>query len=178
MTPRGKAPNDGWRWLGVAALAAILVGVLVACSGHWFTPPQLGRLIVGPPVPKGGRYEVLISVADIPNGGLAGIQLGTVVLPAIAFHNVDASTIVAKGLSGFRVAAQGYSAGGGYLIAVYDGVAIESGQLLRLSFEATGNPTVTVDENLVMLASAVPAWIAGWELADDVAYYTKEAGGR
>ena len=163
----------------------VLVGLLLslaACFGHWFTPPQLAVLIVSPPIPKGGRYEVLISVAKMPDGGVAGIQLGTVALPAIEFSaDVDSATIVAEGLSGFRVTAESYTAGPpveGCLIAAYGGVPIVSGPVLKLSFEATGVPTVTLDETRISLASAVPAWIAGWSLDTGADYYTKEAGGR
>jgi hypothetical protein len=168
------------RAVSIAVLLAVTL-TLTACMGHWFTPPQLAKLIVGPPVAKGGRYEVLISVADMPNGGVAGIQLGTVALPAIEFANVDVSTLTAEGLSGFRVTAESYTAGPpakGSLMAVYGGVAVVSGQVLKLSFEATGNPTVTLDETRIALASAVPGWIVGWDLEAGVAYYTKEAGER
>ena len=159
----------------------LLVGLavtLTACFGHWFTPLQIGKLIVGPPVAKGGRYEVLISVADMPDGGVAGIQLGTTIQPAIEFTNVDVATIAAEGLSGFRVTAQSYagSPAQGCLVAVYGGAPIESGQVLKLSFEATGDPLVTLDETRINLASAIPAWIVGWDLETGADYYTKEAG--
>jgi hypothetical protein len=160
-------------------LVVSLALILAACIGHWFTPPQIGKLIVGPPVPKDGQYEVLISVADMPDGGVAGVQLGSIAQPAIEFsNNVDVSTVTAEGLNGFRVTAQGYTAGPpveGSLIAVYGGVALESGQVLKLTFEATGDPTVTLDDTRIDLASAAPAWVAGWDLVTDVAYYTKEA---
>lgn len=175
MTSRAKRVGSILLLFGLAV-------ALASCTGHWFTPPQLGNLIVGPPVPMGGRYEVLISVADMPDGGLAGIQFGTDADPAIEFSNdVDVLTIVAEGLSGFRVTAQSYTAGPpaeGSLMAVYGGVAVVSGQVLKLSFEATGNPTVTVKESLVTLASAVPAPIAGWDLETGAAYYTKEVTAR
>jgi len=165
----------------IALLIAVALS-LAACFGHWFTPPQIAVLIVGPPVPKDEQYEVLISVADMPDSGLAAIQLGSIAQPAIEFsNNVNASTVTAEGLNGFRVTAQGYTAGPpveGSLIAVYGGVALESGQVLKLSFEATGVPTVTLDEARITLASAAPAWIAGWDLVTDVAYYTKEVGAR
>lgn len=161
----------------IALLIAVALS-LAACFGHWFTPPQIGKLIVGPPVPKDGQYEVLISVADMPDGGVAGVQLGSIAQPAIEFTNVDVATIAVEGLSGFRVGAQSYTAGPpveGSLIAVYGGVALESGQVLKLTFEATGDPTVTLDDTRIDLASAAPAWVAGWDLVTDVAYYTKEA---
>ena len=167
--------------LGSVLLLVAVTLTLTACFGHWFTPPQLATLIVGPPVGINGRYEVLISVADMPDGGVAGIQLGTVALPAIAFGNVDVATIVAEGLSGFRVTAQSYTAGDpakGCVIAVYGGAPIVSGSVLKLTFEATGAPAVTLDDTRIWLTNDVPTWIAGWDLETGAEYYTKEAGGR
>ena len=163
--------------MGLLLVTACLVLVLSSCFGHWLTPPPIAKLVVGPPVGVGGRYEVLISVVDMPDGGVAGIQLGTLAQPGIALTNVDVATIVAEGLSGFRVTAQGYTAGDpvkGCLVAVYGGAPIESGPVLKLSFEATEDPAVTLDEIRVSLANAVPAWIVAWDLLTDIDYYTKE----
>ncbi|MFC2108136.1 hypothetical protein ACFLS5_01590 [Candidatus Bipolaricaulota bacterium] len=175
MTPRARRAGSILLLVGLAV-------TLTACFGHWFTPPQTGTLIVGASVPKGGRYELLISVADMPDGGVAGIELGTDTLPAIGFsNNVDGTTIVAEGLSGFRVTAQSYTAAApieGSLIAVYGGAPIEGGPVVKLSFEATGDPTVTLDEAQIVLTNDVPTWIAGWDLETGAAYYTKEVGAR
>jgi len=173
---RSKAKHIG--------LILVLVGLavtLTACFGHWFTPPQTGTLIVGPPVVKGGRYKVILAVADMPDGGVTGLQFGTVALPAIAFTNVDAATIAAEGQSGFEVTAESYTAGPsveGCLIAVYGGAPIVSGRLLKLSFEATGVPAVTLDDTRIWLTNDIPMWIAGWSLDTGAAYYTKEVGTR
>ena len=170
------------RHVGSMLVFLALALALTSCMGQWFTPLLTGKLIAGPPVRVGAQYEVLISVADMPDGGVAGIQLGTDTEPAITFtNNVDGLTITAEGLSGFRVTAQSYTAGPpveGCLIAVYGGAPIESGPVVKLSFEATGLPEVTLIEARVVLANDLPAWIAGWGLVTDAAYYTKEAGAR
>jgi hypothetical protein len=173
--------TSGAKRLGVLLVTASLVVVLSSCFGHWLTPPIVAKLIVGPVVGTNGRYEVLISVADMPDGGVAGIQLGTVALPAIAFANVDVATIVAEGLSGFRVTAQSYTAGDpakGCVIAVYGGAPIVSGSVLKLAFEAAVAPAVTLDDTRIWLTNDVPTWIAGWDLETGAEYYTKEAGAR
>lgn len=162
--------------LGLLVVTASLVLVLTSCFSHWLTSPTVAKLIVSDPVLMGGRYEVLISVVDMPDGGVAGMQLGMVGAPAIEFTGVDVSTITAEGLSGFEVTAQVYSAGPpieGCLVAVNGVVPIESGTVLKLSFEATGDPTVVLDEARVLLASGVPAWIFAWDLVTGIAYYTK-----
>ena len=173
---RSKARRVG----SILLLVAVML-VLTACFGQWFTAPQGGKLIVGAVVPVGGRYEVLISVADMPDGGVAGIEFGTALQPAVTFSgNVDATTITAEGLSGFRVTAQSYAGAPaeGCLVAVYGGSPIEGGPVLKLSFEATGNPTVTLIQARVVLANDLPTWIVAWDLVTDAAYYTKEVGTR
>lgn len=171
----------GVRRLGLLVVTASLVLALTSCFGHWFTPPTIGKLIVSDPIRAGGKYEVLISVVDMPDGGVAGIQLGTIAQPAIAFTDVVVATITAEGLNGFQVNSQAYSARPpveGCLVAVYGAAPVESGPVLKLSFEATGDPTVTLHETLVSLANAVPAWITAWDLVAGAAYYTNEAGVR
>ena len=73
--------------------------------------------------------------------------------------------------------AQTYAAGPpveGCLIAVYGGAPIVSGPVLKLSFEATGVPAVTLDDTRIRLTNDIPTWIAGWSLDAGVAYYTKK----
>ncbi|MFC2108425.1 hypothetical protein ACFLS5_03085 [Candidatus Bipolaricaulota bacterium] len=162
--------------LGLFIVLMSLALVLTSCFGHWFTPPMIAKLIVSDPIRVGGKYEVLISVTDMPDGGIAGIQLGTQAQPAITFTNVDVATITTEGLNGFQVTSQTYTAGPpatGCLIAVNGAASIESGTVLKLSFEVTGDPTVTLDEGLVSSANGVPAWIFAWNLATDIDYYTK-----
>ncbi len=176
MTQSHGTVTNGVKQLGLLVVLASLAVVLTSCFGHWLTPPTIAKLILSDPIRVGGKYEVLISVTDMPDGGIAGIQLGTEAQPAITFTNVDVTTITTEGLNGFEVTSQTYTAGPpakGCLIAVNGAASIESGTVLKLSFEATGDPTVTLDENLVSPANGVPAWIFAWDLAIDVAYYTK-----
>ena len=180
MKGRRSMRSKAKRFGSILLLVALSL-ILTACFGHWFTPPQTGKLIVGPPVRIATHYEVLISVADMPDGGVAGVQLGTVALPAIEFANVNAATIVAEGSSGFEITAQGYSAAPpveGYLVAVYSGAPIVAGPILKLSFEAMGVPTVTLNDSRIWLTNDVPAWIAGWSLETGAAYYTKGVSSR
>jgi hypothetical protein len=106
----------------LVAASLLLVGVgigLVACMGGWFTPQQIATLIIGNAVATGGNYEVLISVANMPDGGLAGIQFGTVGNEGLEFTNVDMTTVVAVGVSGFWIGPQQYTAPNkGTLLAV------------------------------------------------------------
>ena len=168
--------TSGVKRLCLLVLLTSLALVLSSCFGHWLTPPTIAKLILSDPIRAGGKYEVLISVTDMPDEGIAGIQLGTQAQPAITFTNVDVATITTEGLNGFEVTSQTYTAGApatGCLIAVNGAASIESGTVLKLSFEATGDPTVALDESLVSSANGVPAWIFAWNLATDIDYYTK-----
>ena len=163
----------------VAGLLLLVVGIgLTACMGGWFTPKMVATLIVGDPVAKGGVWEVLSSVANMPDGGVAGIQFGIAGDEAITFsNNVNAATIVAVGLNGFTVGAQNYAAGPppkGALIATNPATGVVGGSIVKLTFQATAaNPTVTVDKTKVTLLSHLNTWITAWNLATGKVFYAK-----
>jgi hypothetical protein len=164
------------RALGLASLAVVVALGLTACIGGWFTPQLRVTLIVGEPVACGGKYEVLISAINVPDGGLAGIQCGELGDEALAFSDIEMSSVVATGLNGFLVTAEDFTTtvNEGSLIAVNAATGIEGGTILKLTFEATGaDPTVTVSEAKVKLSSALDTWIALGQLVygSDKAYY-------
>ena len=168
------------RLLCLALLAVVLALGLTACMGGWFTPQLRVTLIVGDSVAKGGKFEVIISVTNMPDGGLAGIQFGTVGNEALTFTNVKMASVVATGLNGFIVTAKDFTTtpNKGSLIAVNAATGIEGGTVLKLTFEATAaNPTVTVEQATVKvkLSSALNTWIALGQLlyGSDKAYYAK-----
>lgn len=162
----------------LVAASLLLLGVaigLTACMGGWFTPQLAATLIIGNPVAVGGNWEVILSVANMPDEGLSGIQIGTAGNEALTFTNVDITTVVAMGLNGFTVTAQQYTAPNkGTLLAVNPATGIVGGTILKLTFQATAaNPTVTVDKTKVKLLSHQYTWITTWDLDTDKAYYAK-----
>jgi len=162
--------------LVAASLLLLGVGIgLTACMGGWFNPQVVATLIIGAPVAKGGNYEVLISVANMPDGGLSGIQFGTVGDEGLNFTNVDMTSVVATGLNGLTVTAQQYTAPGkGTLLAVNPATGIVGGTILKLTFQATpANPTVTAVKAKFKLLSHQNTWITTWDLGTDKAYYAK-----
>jgi len=162
--------------LVAASLLLLGVGIgLTACMGGWFTPQLAATLIIADPVAKGEGFEVLISVVNMPDEGLSGIQFGTAGNEALTFTNVDITTVVAMGLNGFTVTAQQYTAPNkGTLLAVNPATGIVGGTILKLTFQATAaNPTVTVDKTKVKLLSHQYTWITTWDLDTDKAYYAK-----
>ena|GEM_PF-426639 len=163
------------RRMAAIALAVGMILGLTACMGFWNTPIQLGNLIIGPVVVTGAGGYVLVSVADMPGGGLASIQFGTVANEAIVFANIDASTITIEGKNGFVVLAQDFAtvAGKGTLIAVNAATGVVGGTILKFAFTVTGaNPTFTVYKTKVTLGSDSNAMIAAWDTSS-LDYYTK-----
>ena len=165
------------RLIVVAVLALGLILGLTACMGQWFTPKQVATLIIGKLMAAGNRGEVVISVANMPNGGLAGIRIGKVGDEGITFTNIDASSIIATGLNGFTVQAQDFAtnAGKGCLLAVKPATGSVGGPILKITFEVTGaNPTLTIpDASKVELSSDLNTLITTWTLGTDKAYYAK-----
>jgi hypothetical protein len=161
-----------WR-LGAAFAGGVTIMLAIAaCAGFWKTPVQLGKLIVGAVQVTGTTGTVLVSVADMPDGGLGAIQFGTLGNEAITFTNIDPASIRIEGKSGFVVLAQAFAGGSGALIAAgCDGVV--GGEILRFMFTVIGaHPTFAVTKAKVSLVSDGNAFITAWELGT-TAYYAR-----
>lgn len=161
-------------YIGVGLLAALFCGI-VACSGFWNTAPKLGTLVVGPVVVTGTNGYVLVSVTDMPSGGLAAIQFGTVGDEAIALSGIDPSSVVIEGKNGFLVLGEDFATnpGKGTLLAANAATGVAAGEVLRLTFMVTSpNPTFTVTKSRVTLASDANVIISAWNLSTK-AYYTR-----
>jgi len=157
----------------------LLVGVaigLTACMGSWFNPQVVATLIIGDPVAKGGGYEVLISVANMPDGGLASIAVDNL---GFTYTNVDGGSVVATGVNGFVVLAQDFvtTPGKGRLTAPNAATGVEGGTIITITFTANAaNPTFTIldaDKPKVSLGSHQNTWITTWTLDTGKAYYAK-----
>ena len=163
-------------WVGVGPLATCLLVALTACIGFWDTPIQLANLLVSDVMVIGTQGTVFIAVADMPDGGAASIQFGTVANEAIAFANIDVSTITIEGENGFVVLAEEFTtipSGKGTLIAANANTGIVSGQILKFTFEVTGaNPTFSVDTAKVEIGSDLNTLITAWD-SSSLDYYTK-----
>jgi len=123
-----------------AAATALAVGIilgLAACMGFWNTPLQLAKLLVSDIVVTGTQGTVYITVADMPSGGAASIEFGTVGDPAIAITGIDQTTIAVQGLTGFTALAWQFTSTGGTLLAANVTTGVVSGQILKITFEVT-----------------------------------------
>jgi hypothetical protein len=160
-----------------ASLLLLGVGIgLAACMGGWFTPQQIATLIIGDPVAIGGKWEVVLSVANIPDGGLASIAVDNL---GFTYTNVDGNSVVATGLNGFVVLAQEFitTPGKGRLTAANAAAGVEAGTIVKITFTATGaNPTLTIqqaDKGKVTLGSGNNRPITTWTLGTGRKYYAK-----
>ncbi len=160
----------------LAMLAAGLVLGLSACMGNWFGTPTSATLIIGNPVVVGAKGEVMISVVNMPTGGLASIAIDD---KGITYTNITPASIQATGVNGFTVLAKDFTttAGKGRLVAVNPTSGSVGGTILKITFETSGGtPTFTIqsgDKGKVTLGSALNTLITTWELGTTKAYYAK-----
>lgn len=162
--------------LGVAIAAG-----LAACSGLFGTPARLPALYVGAVEVHGHEGYVLVSVVDMPAGGIAAIQLGEVGHKAIAYGDIDPASVAVEGKNGFVVLAVAFDAAGGALIAASGADGVMDGGILRFTFTVTGDdPTFVVAKALVKIASDDGAFVQTWALktAADAAYVARSETGR
>jgi len=131
-----RQPEKRVRSLTVAVwIVVIAAGVLAGCFGPWLRGEPTPALYLGEPAIVAGQGQLLISVASMPNGGLAGIQVD---LGGLLFDEEKVSNLVVEGLNGFAVLIQQFVDGeGGFILANVSG--IESGPILRLTFDVHGN---------------------------------------
>jgi len=161
------------RLIVVAMLALGLILGLTACMGGWFTHEQNATLIVGQPAISGNRGEVLISVTNMPNQGLASIAIDD---QGITTANIDPTSVQVEGLNGFTLLASKFVGTDGGLLAVNSTSGSVGGTILKITFEVTGaNPTFTLDKTKVSIGSALNTLIktTTWALNTDTNYYAK-----
>jgi len=163
------------RLIVVAMLALGLILGLTACMGQWFTPKQVATLIIGKPVVSGNRGEVLISVTNMPNQGLASIAIKN---QGITTANIDPTSVKVEGLNGFTILASEFSGTHGRLVAANPTSGSVGGTIIKITFEVTGaNPTFEIqagDKGKVTLGTALNTLITTWDLSSNAAdYYAK-----
>ncbi|MFC2108707.1 hypothetical protein ACFLS5_04510 [Candidatus Bipolaricaulota bacterium] len=160
------------RWIPVVLLTILTLATLSACTGFFRTNLPIPTIVIGRAVNQGGRWEVRISVANMPAGGLAGIAIKG---DALATAEIDRSTLEAVGLNGFEVLFSDFVAPApeGALCASNHRTAVEDGEILVLTFQATGAaPTIAIDGAKVELGSNANTLITTFDFSD-IEYYTK-----
>ena len=157
----------------LAALATGLVLGLSACMGNWLGTSTKATLIIGDPIVSTGKGQLILSVSDMPDEGLASlaVDLGGMTYPAAKVSNV-----VVTGINGFTVPAQEFVGGNGRFVIVNPTSGTVTGPVAKLEFNVTGTVTSGdfhfFDAN-IELGSDLGALIAPWVLGTGKAYYAK-----
>jgi len=152
--------------LVVVGLLAMGLGLgLAACMEGWFTPQQIATLIVGGPVAVGGKWEVILSVANMSDGGLASMAVDVDGLT----YNAKISNVVATGLKGFTVLAGEFSdaTGKGRFVIANAATGIAGGTILKLTFDANAAVVagdIAFVKAKITLGSHLNTLITAWTL--------------
>lgn len=156
--------------LGLVAVG--LIFALTACMGFWNTPQQLASLIFGPLAVSGGRGEFVISVTDMPDGGLASISVET-----DAGYYAGMKNVAVEGLSGFTILASQFddATGTAKFVAARTSGGAEGGTVVKIAFEVDGTPAIDVANKIgtVVLGSDFNTLITGYQTVTGKDYYTK-----
>ena len=172
--------NSGVRVLREIVMVVVSLGLLLAlsaCMGQWFTQEQKAYLVIGTPVIIGTHGEVIISVVNMPQEGMAVMAVD---LGGLTYTNTKITSIVVAGLNGFIVLANEFddtTAKGRFVIANANAGSV-AGTVAKLTFDVTGNvgsADITFHEPHIKLGSHLTALITGWELSSGKAYYAKDA---
>jgi hypothetical protein len=129
------------RWIrgAVICLVAIAIGVGITACMNWFTGAPEPTLLLGPVVIIGNQGEILLSVNNMPDGGLASLAI---VLGGITYDAAKISNVSVEPLVGFVVLAEQFAAGiGGFLIA-HSVAGLHDGAFAKITFKAANNPTL------------------------------------
>ena len=166
--------------LRVTVMLALLVALflaLAACTGQWFTQEQKAYLVIGVPVVTGTHGEVIISVVNMPQEGMASMA---VKVDGMTYNNAKISNITLSGLNGFTVLASEFddTTGKGRFVIANANAGSVGGTVAKLRFDVAGNigaADVTFHEPHIELGSHLDTLIIGWELSTNKAYYAKDA---
>lgn len=152
------------------AVLAIIVGI-TACM-NLFTAPVEPTLITGAVVITGDRGEILLSVKNMPDGGLASLAvvLGGILYPA----TVDNVAVVP--LAGFTVLAEQFAGGSGGFLVAHSCAGLPDGAFAKLTFDVIGGSPVLADFTFVKADISMgddSNNAIAFEISDPLEYYAK-----
>ena len=161
----------------LVGILAVGVVALTGCMGGWFTQNQQAYLVIGAPVVTGGHGEVIISVVNMPQEGMASMA---VKVDGMTYNNAKIANIAVAGLNGFTVLASSFddATGKGVFVIANANAGSVDGTVAKLTFDATGNVTaadVAFGKDHIELGSHLNTLITGWQLSTGKAYYANDA---
>jgi len=165
------------RFAAFCLLAIGVVFVLTACMGQWFTQEQKAYLVIGTPVVTGSYGEVIISVVNMPQEGMASMAVN---VDGMTYTNAKITGIVLAGLNGFTVLASEFNdaTGKGRFVIGNANAGSIAGTVAKLTFDVSGSVgsgDVAFHELHIKLGSHLNTFITGWEPGTGKAYYAKDA---
>jgi len=125
----------------VICLVALGVVIGITACMNWFSGNPEPTLLLSPVVITGDRGEVLLSVKNMPDGGLASLA---VVLGGITYVPGKISNVAVEPLAGFIVLAEQFNdvtGIGGFLVA-HACAGLHAGAFAKITFTATNSPTL------------------------------------
>ncbi len=138
---RGRRGRVYW----AAGLGLGLIACLTGClMGGWWSDATVATLVIGEVANTGATGEILLSVRDMPAGGLASIA---VVIGGMTYDDERISSVTIEGLDGFTVLASEFddaTGRAGFLLAHPSGGLVD-GDFARLTFDTTSSASVRTD---------------------------------
>jgi len=154
------------RRLCVGCAVAIGVLMLSACIGPWFASSVKVMLFFGEPIVVGDQGEILLSVSNMPDGGLSAIHVH---LKGMVYDETRISGLTLEGLNGFIVISSHFddASGEGSFILLNIASGVETGQIAKLTFTASGrmqDGDFALVKSLIDLVSNTLTPIVDWTL--------------
>lgn len=168
---RKRSRRQGAPWAVLCPLALVLLTGLTACT-FLFSDGPMPTLILGEVLIVGGRGELLLSVADMPDGGLAS---ASVVIGGIIYNQAKVSNVAVEGLVGFEVMAEHFAFGVGGFMAVHCCAGLQGGGFAKLRFDVNGDVTLS---DFVFTEAAITLYddsndSIAFEMTDEYSFYAK-----
>jgi len=165
------------RVIAVAVLSLGMFLALTACMGQRFTQEQKAYLVIGTPVITGTHGEIIISVVNMPQGGMASMAVD---VDGMTYTKTKISNIAVEGLNGFIVLSSEFddtTGNGGFVIANANAGSV-GGTVAKLTFDVTGSVSsgdLPFNAPHIKLGSHLDTLITSWQLGTGTAYYAKDA---
>lgn len=160
----GRVQQTRTRQILLLVLLTALALAAAACSALWGTREPGPVVTLRQPTRVGASWEAILSVSNMPDGGIAGICIAN---GGISIDRAADGTTTVSGLNGFTVTAQDFAPPSpeGALMALGVSTPLIEGKLLKISFRTSdSNPTLTLEPSRMSLLSASKTWITDWTL--------------
>lgn len=153
------------------AIALATAFGISACM-NWFAGSPTPTLLVGPVIVTGDRGEILLSVTNMPDGGLASLAVS---LGGIAYDPAKVSNVSVEALRGFTILAEQFDADDGGFVVAHSCAGLHDGGFVKLKFTVKGSPTLadfSITKADISMGDDDNNAIT-FQLEDEFAYYAK-----